>query len=45
MVLTLFVLQLLAQAMQEPQHRIICTCSSADVKASISFVVNKIQKL
>ncbi|XP_041353401.1 phosphofurin acidic cluster sorting protein 2-like isoform X1 [Gigantopelta aegis] len=36
--------QVLVQKLQDKQWKIICTCSDADVKASISFFVNKIQK-
>ncbi|KAJ8308185.1 hypothetical protein KUTeg_013059 [Tegillarca granosa] len=36
--------QLLVQKLQEKQFKIICTCGDADVKASISFLVSKIQK-
>lgn len=39
--------QVLAPALSEKDriHRVMCTCSSADVKAIISFIVTKIQKL
>ncbi|KAK2189011.1 hypothetical protein NP493_110g01034 [Ridgeia piscesae] len=37
--------QYLSQVLQEPHYQVICTCSSADVKATIAFVVSKIQKL
>ncbi|KAK2170730.1 hypothetical protein LSH36_1g24001 [Paralvinella palmiformis] len=36
--------QLLSQLLQDPNNRIISTCSPADVKATLSFLVNKIQK-
>ncbi|XP_067680503.1 phosphofurin acidic cluster sorting protein 2-like isoform X3 [Haliotis asinina] len=36
--------QLLVQKLQEKQWRLICTCSNADVKAAISFLVAKIQR-
>ncbi|KAK6183490.1 hypothetical protein SNE40_010963 [Patella caerulea] len=36
--------QLLVQKLQEKQMRLICTCSNADVKAAITFLVAKIQK-
>ena len=37
--------QLLAQILENAQHKVICTCSAADVKATISYLVTKIQKL
>lgn len=40
-----FCFQLLVQKLQEKQWRLICTCSNADVKAAISFLVAKIQRL
>ncbi|KAL3873158.1 hypothetical protein ACJMK2_036310 [Sinanodonta woodiana] len=36
--------QLLTQKLQEKQFKLICTCSDADVKASVSALVTKIQK-
>ncbi|XP_052766077.1 phosphofurin acidic cluster sorting protein 2-like isoform X3 [Mya arenaria] len=36
--------QLLVQKLQEKQLRVICTCSEADVRAAINFIVSKIQK-
>lgn len=36
---------LLASRLQDRQHKVICTASSADVRATISCLVNKIQKL
>ncbi|GFR96925.1 phosphofurin acidic cluster sorting protein 2-like isoform X3 [Elysia marginata] len=36
--------QMLAQKVQDRQLRVISTCSDADVKAAICFLVNKIQK-
>lgn len=38
-------LQYLVQKLQDKPLRLICTCSDADVRASISFLVTKIQKL
>ncbi|XP_075222102.1 phosphofurin acidic cluster sorting protein KrT95D isoform X2 [Lycorma delicatula] len=35
---------LLASRLQDRQHKVICTASSADVRATISCLVNKIQK-
>nr|XP_006814754.1 PREDICTED: phosphofurin acidic cluster sorting protein 1-like [Saccoglossus kowalevskii] len=37
--------QLLSQALEEDQHRVVCTCCSADVQATFAFIVNRIQKL
>eukprot|EP00058_Branchiostoma_floridae_P027747 XP_002613238.1 hypothetical protein BRAFLDRAFT_73177 [Branchiostoma floridae] len=37
--------QLLAQKLQELHHRVVCTSSQADVNATFSFLVAKIQKL
>ncbi|XP_078673338.1 phosphofurin acidic cluster sorting protein 2-like isoform X19 [Branchiostoma floridae x Branchiostoma belcheri] len=36
--------QLLAQKLQELHHRVVCTSSQADVNATFSFLVAKIQK-
>ncbi|XP_060570988.1 phosphofurin acidic cluster sorting protein 2-like isoform X4 [Ruditapes philippinarum] len=36
--------QLLVQKLQEKQLRMICTCSDADVRATVNFLVSKIQK-
>ncbi|XP_059160273.1 phosphofurin acidic cluster sorting protein 2-like isoform X2 [Physella acuta] len=36
--------QMLVQKVQDRQLRLICTCSEADVKAAICFLVTKIQK-
>ncbi|KAK3700294.1 hypothetical protein RRG08_033571 [Elysia crispata] len=36
--------QMLAQKVQDRQLRVISTCSDADVKAAVCFLVNKIQK-
>ncbi|XP_035824704.1 phosphofurin acidic cluster sorting protein 2 [Aplysia californica] len=36
--------QMLAQKVQDHQLRLICTCTEADVKAAICFLVTKIQK-
>ena len=40
-----FFSQLLAQIVQESRPNVICVNSAADVRATISHVVNKIQKL
>ncbi|XP_070577090.1 phosphofurin acidic cluster sorting protein 1-like isoform X4 [Ptychodera flava] len=37
--------QLLSRALEERNHTVICTCSSADVQATFAFIVNRIQKL
>ncbi|CAH1792896.1 unnamed protein product [Owenia fusiformis] len=36
--------QLLSQKLEEKQHKIICTCSDADVKATVNTIVTRIQK-
>ncbi|KAG8272916.1 Phosphofurin acidic cluster sorting protein 1 [Homalodisca vitripennis] len=36
---------LLAAKLQDRQHKVICTASSADIRATVSCLVNKIQKL
>ncbi|XP_074640107.1 phosphofurin acidic cluster sorting protein 2-like isoform X3 [Tubulanus polymorphus] len=36
--------QLLAQKLQEAQFKVICACSKADVKATVSHFVTKLQK-
>ncbi|XP_023931582.1 phosphofurin acidic cluster sorting protein 2 isoform X4 [Lingula anatina] len=36
--------QLFSHKIQERHQKVICTCSNADVKATIQFIVNKIQK-
>lgn len=36
---------LLAAKLTDRQHKVICTASSADVRATVSALVNKIQKL
>ncbi|KAL5007923.1 hypothetical protein ScPMuIL_013504 [Solemya velum] len=36
--------QLFVQKLQEKEFRLICTCSNADVKAAINFLVTRIQK-
>ncbi|KAL4237224.1 Phosphofurin acidic cluster sorting protein 1 [Mactra antiquata] len=36
--------QLLVQKLQEKQLRMICACSEADVRATLNFLVSKIQK-
>ena len=38
-------LQFFLQKLQEKQFKVICTCGNADVKAAVSNLVSKIQKL
>lgn len=42
---SLMSMQLLAQLLQDAHQNVICTCSAADVRATVSHVVSKIQKL